>query len=447
LSYRRSTHLFDALRSRDFRFFWSGLAISNVGAWMQVFALGILVVQIAGREGRPELAPFYLGLMGLARAVPGLAMTLIAGAVADRVDRRRLLLVTQSTMAVNAGVLAASVFFGVASLWSVLIAAAIQSAAFAFDNPARQSMIARIVPLPFLASAIGLQSAAFNGSSIIGPLLGGLLFLPLGIAGLFAANAISFASIIGALITMRPIPPSATRSSLSLVASVTDGARYLRREPAMVWVLIISSTCFAAAGPVNALLPAVAGESVWNGVSWLAVLLAAMGLGSFAGSFGTMNIGRIRHLGRVFVFGAAAYGATLVAFALSANPVVGLVFCFVNGLSGTLMAGMGNNMLQATTDDSYRGRVMSVWAIQMIGLMPVGQLALGALGTLLGIHAALVIGGSVALAAGVYGALRVPAVRDWRAPAHPRIEPQPVATESVGLVTSSIAVGEATSLK
>src|SRR5205823_8535320 len=114
---------------------------------MQVFALGILVVQIAEREGTPELAPLYLGLMGLARAVPGLAFTLVAGAVADRVDRRRLLLITQSVMALNAAVLSAIVYAGLATVWIVLAAAAVQSAAFAFDNPSRQSMVPRIVPL------------------------------------------------------------------------------------------------------------------------------------------------------------------------------------------------------------------------------------------------------------------------------------------------------------
>src|SRR5690242_15713554 len=120
---------------------------------MQIFALGILVVQIAEREGNPELAPLYLGLMGLARAVPGLLFTLVAGAVADRVDRRKLLLITQTTMAVNAGVLALVVFVGAASLWYVLVAAVIQSVAFAFDNPSRQSMIPRIVPMAILPSA------------------------------------------------------------------------------------------------------------------------------------------------------------------------------------------------------------------------------------------------------------------------------------------------------
>ncbi|TMQ61823.1 MAG: MFS transporter, partial [Candidatus Eisenbacteria bacterium] len=315
---------------------------------MQIFALGILVVQIADREGAPELAPFYLGLAGLARAVPGLLLTLLAGAVADRVDRRRLLLITQSTMALNAAALAVLTFSGNANIPIVLVGSAIQSAAFAFDNPARQSMVPRLVPLPMLPSAIGMQSAVFNGASIIGPLLAGLLFLPIGIPGLLAVNAISFAAIIGALALMKPLPPLGSRGA-SLLASVAEGARYVRKNPTLVWILAVSGTVFATVGPMGQLLPAVAGESLYHGMSWLSLLLTALGLGAFTGALFVMNVGRFRRLGRLFVAGAIVNGAGLVAFALTSEPLVSLVVAYVTGLSGTLMAGMGNNILQATT--------------------------------------------------------------------------------------------------
>ncbi len=399
---------------------------------MQVFALGILVVQIAERDGAPELAPFYLGLTGLARAIPGLAFTLVAGAVADRVDRRRLLMITQSTMALNAAVLAIVVALGVASLWHVLIAATIQSGAFAFDNPSRQSLVPRIVPMRLLPSAIGLQSAAFNGASVIGPVVAGILYVPIGIPGLLAVNALSFAAILGALKALPVVPPSGTPAH-SLLGSVADGARYVRANPVLVWILTVSGTVFVVAGPTSALLPAVAGESMWNGVSWLSLLLASMGLGSFTAAFGVMNVGRVRRLGRIFVVAATMNGLMLVLFALSSQPVFALAFGVLTGLGGTLMAGTGNNMLQATTEDAYRGRVMSVWGFMFIGLMPIGQLALGALGSLLGIHAALAIGGVVATGAGFYGWLRVPALREWRAPARPA----PVSQ-------TTVAVGQAT---
>jgi len=402
---------------------------------MQIFALGILVVQIADREGAPELAPFYLGLAGLARAVPGLLLTLLAGAVADRVDRRRLLLITQSTMALNAAALAVLTFSGNANIPIVLVGSAIQSAAFAFDNPARQSMVPRLVPLPMLPSAIGMQSAVFNGASIIGPLLAGLLFLPIGIPGLLAVNAISFAAIIGALVLMKPLPPLGSRGA-SLLASVAEGARYVRRNPTLVWILAVSGTVFSTVGPMGQLLPAVAGESLYHGMSWLSLLLTALGLGAFTGALFVMNVGRFRRLGRLFVAGAIVKGAGLVAFALTSEPVVSLVVAYVTGLSGTLMAGMGNNILQATTADHYRGRVMSLWGLLFIGIMPVGQLALGVLGSLLGIHTSLFVGGAVALAAGVYAWRRVPAVVNWRAPSRPHLEEgEPVLSPTAGVTT------------
>ena len=384
---------------------------------MQVFALGILVVRIAERDGAPELAPFYLGLIGLARAIPGLAFTLVAGAVADRVDRRRLLIITQSTMAVNAAALAIFVALGTAGLWHVIVAAMIQSTAFAFDNPSRQSLVPRLVPMTFYASAIGLQSAAFNGASIVGPVLAGVLYIPIGIAGLLAVNALSFVAILGALKALPAVPPSA-RPTHSLLSSVLDGARYVRADPVLSWILVVAGTVFVVAGPAGALLPAVAGESTWQGMSWLSLLLAAFGLGSFSAALVVMNVGRIPALGRVFVGAATMNGLMLVLFALSAEPAVALAFAVLTGFGGTLMAGSGNNMLQATTDDGYRGRVMSVWGFMFIGLMPIGQLALGALGSLLGVHASLAIGGATAAAAGLYGALRVPALRTWRMPRH-----------------------------
>jgi MFS family permease len=149
-----------------------------------------------------------------------------------------------------------------------------------------------------------------------------------------------------------------------------------------------------------------------------------------------MNVGRFRRLGRLFVAGAIVNGAGLVAFALTAEPVVSLLLAYVIGLSGTSMAVMGNNILQATTTDGYRGRVMSLWGFLFIGVMPVGQLALGVLGSLLGIHTSLFVGGAVALSAGIYAARRVPAVANWRAPSRPHLESaEPVLSSASGVTT------------
>jgi hypothetical protein len=150
-----------------------------------------------------------------------------------------------------------------------------------------------------------------------------------------------------------------------------------------------------------------------GGVSWLGIVLAAMGAGSFVGSFGTMNFRRLRSPGAVLGLAATVNGLALAGFALSVDPVPQLASAFAVGITTTLVAGMGNNMLQATTTDQYRGRVMSVWALLYIGLLPIGQMALGTLGALVGIRSALLLGGVIALAAGLYVTARTNALRSW----------------------------------
>src|SRR5438445_524612 len=172
-----------ALEYRDFRLFWIGLVVSNIGTWMQQFGLGWLVVQLAIKDGVPHLAPFYLGLVGLSRAVPGLAFGLFGGAVADRADRRRLLLVTQTSAAIVAAILAALTISEHINIVEIVLLSAMNSIIFSFDAPSRQAMVPRLVSDRELMSAIGLNSAAFNGATLVGPLLGGVLIIPFGVGG------------------------------------------------------------------------------------------------------------------------------------------------------------------------------------------------------------------------------------------------------------------------
>lgn len=409
---------------------------------MQVFALGLLVVQLAERDGSAGLAPFYLGLTGLARAVPGLALTIIAGAVADRSDRRRLLLLTQGVMSVNASLLALATLAGVVTLFDVMLAAAIQSAAFAFDAPARHSMLPRLVPPRALSSGIGLQSAAFNGAQVIGPLLAGILYVPLGIAGLLIINAASFIVILLALVLMRPIPPSANTHP-PVLESVGAGIRYLHGHTRAKWLLALTATALFATGSFTALLPAVAGNETYRGLSWLSLMLSATGLGALVGSFVLMRFGRSTRAGVLYTVAIIFNGAAIVLFALSLRPGFVLVTAFAAGLGGTLMAGLANGMLQSAISDEYRGRVMSFFSFQFIALTPAGQLLIGAIGTALGIHAALIASGAVCFVVGVFGVVRVHEVREWRMG---RTAPLPEPIQASALAGTA-ALGDASALR
>src|SRR3981081_4473491 len=216
-----------ALEFRDFRLCLFGLVVSDVGSWMQVYGLGWLVVQLAIRDGVPQLAPFYLGLVGLSRAIPGLAFGLFGGAVADRTDRRRLLIVTQSAAAVVAFILAILTITEHLNIVEVVLISAMNSIIFSFDAPTRQAMVPRLVSDRELMSAIGLNSAAFNGATLVGPLIGGVLIIPFGVGGLMLINAISYLAVVAALLLMRPQPVIEHGPRLSLLESIREGLTFI----------------------------------------------------------------------------------------------------------------------------------------------------------------------------------------------------------------------------
>ena len=406
-----------ALRYRDFRLFWFGLLVSNTGTWMQMFGQGYLVVQLAVRDGVPQLAPLYLGLVGLARAIPGLTLGLFGGAVADRTDRRRLLLVTQSSAAVTAAILAGLTAAGHITIPEILLLGALNSTIFAFDAPTRQSMVPRLVPRRDLLSAIGLNSAAFTGPQVIGPVLGGLIFAPfaaspfLGLGILFALNAASYLAVVIALLAMRPIPVIGRRRETPMLDAIREGLRYIRRDPVIRWVIILSVASSLFARPYIQLLPAVAHDVLGVGAVELSWMLAASGLGALAGALVTASLGAFQRRGLLLLGSVAAFGLFLAGFALQRELVPALPFLVALGLVTMLFNGMGNTILQTKSPEHLRGRVMSVYTMVFLGLMPLGSMVLGVAGTIVGTGTALVVGGLVLLATAGYAALRAPQVR------------------------------------
>ena len=314
------TSTFAALEFRDFRLFWVGLLVSNIGTWMQQFGLGWLVVQLAIRDGTPHLGPLYLGLVGLARALPGLTFGLFGGVVADRADRRRLLILTQTSAAIVAATLAFLTIAERINIVEIVLLSAMNSIIFSFDAPTRQAMVPRLVPDRQLMSAIGLNSAAFNGATLVGPLVGGILIIPFGVGGLMLINAVSYLAIVVALLFMSPQPVRVARRP-AMLDSIREGLAFIRHDPVLRWVVALTS---------------------------------------FA----------------VMVF-----------------------------------MGMANTLMQTRTPDHLRGRAMSVHTMVFMGFMPLGQMLLGSVGTIVGIDRAFFTGGVIVVLLASYVALRVPAVR------------------------------------
>jgi MFS family permease len=413
-----------ALRSRDFRLFWFGLLVSNVGTWMQMFGQGYLVVLLAVRDGVPQLAPLYLGLVGLARAVPGLALGLFGGVIADRTDRRRLLIVTQSAAAMTAGILAALAITDRINIVEILLLGALNSTIFAFDAPTRQSMVPRLVPERDLMSAIGLNSAAFNGPQIIGPVIGGIIYAPFagtptfGAGLLFSINAISYLAVVGALLRMRPVPVTGGAGDLSMLESIREGLRYIRGDVVVKWIVLLAATTALFARPYIQLLPAVAHDVFHVGAVELSWMLAASGVGSLAGALATAALGGLRRRGAVLVGSSLVFGLVLVAFVAQRALVAALPLLVLLGFATMVFLGMANGLLQTRSPDHLRGRVMSVYTMVFMGLMPLGSMVIGAVGSIAGVGLGLVVGGVLCTLVALYATVRVGELR--RATGGPR---------------------------
>ena len=406
------TSMLAALEYRDFRLFWFGLVVSNIGSWMQAYGLGWLVVQLAIRDGVPQLAPFYLGLVGLARAIPGIAFGLFGGAVADRAERRGLLIVTQTSAAIVAAVLAVLTITEHVNIVEIVMLSALNSIIFSFDAPTRQAMVPRMVDEPQLMSAIGLNSAAFNGATLVGPLVGGVLIVPFGVGGLMVVNAISYFAVVVALLLIAPQPATIDAAQRrSMLESIREGVTYVRREPVLRWVVVLSIATALFTRPYIQLLPAEA-TTLGVGAVELSYLLAASGAGALGGALATAALGGWRRRGVLLVGSAFLHGALLTAFGAQSTLVGAMVFVGLTSFFVMVFLGMANTLMQTRTPDHLRGRAMSVHTMIFMGFMPLGQMLLGSVGTVLGIDRAFVIGGIIVMAIAFFAATRAPALRD-----------------------------------
>ncbi len=411
------TSMLAALDYRDFRLFWFGLVVSNIGSWMQIYGLGWLVVQLAVRDGAANLAPFYLGLVGIARAIPGITFGLFGGVVADRTDRRRLLMVTQSSAAIVALILGALTITDRINIVEVILLSAITSLIFSFDAPTRQAMVPRLVPARQLMSAIGLNSAAFNGATLVGPLIGGVLIVPFGIGGLMIVNAISYLAVLAALVLIAP-QPVATGVRGSMLDSIREGVGFIRREPVLRWVVALSIATALFTRPYIQLLPAEA-QSLDLGAVQLSYLLAASGAGALAGALITAALGSWERRGALLIAAAFGHGLLLSVFGLQRGLVGAMVFVCLTSLFVMIFLGMANTLMQTRSPDQLRGRAMSVHTMIFIGLMPLGQMILGTLGTFVGINNSFLAGGGIVVLVAAYAMLGVPALRKAAAETRP----------------------------
>ncbi len=383
---------FAALHHRNFALLWVGLLVSNIGTWMQNVGQGWLVLQLTN-------SPLWLGLLGLSFAVPMSLLPLVGGAVADRVRRIRLLYVTQTGQMFLAFGLAALTASGAVRVWQILLASFLGATLLAFDNPSRQALVYDLVPQEDLLNALSLNAATYTGAALVGPALAGVLLVPLGPAALFLINGVSFLAVLLALAAMRGVHSRGTGAPATLGQAVRAGLSYAWRTRYVLGLLGLSAMAAIFGRSYQLLLPIFARDIWTTGPAGYGLLLSAGGAGALVGALWLAAFGRGRRHGPLMVTSGLGFSLSLILFALSPTFLAGFLLLFAAGILATVFMTLISTQLQLTSPQHLRGRVMSLYAITLIGLPSLGGLAIGALaeklGGLQGAPEAVLIGGLV----------------------------------------------------
>jgi len=361
--------VFKAFQYRDFRLMWIGACTSSIGTWMQIVAQGWLIYRLSH-------SAFLLALDQFLGGIPIFLFSLIGGVIADRVERRRVLLASQYVQMASASLLTILVATGVVHVWHILCLSFVSGFAQAFGGPAYQALIPTLVEKEDMPNAIALNSIQFNVAVMVGPALAGQALAKLGEKWCFGLNAVSFlAPVISlSIITARFLPQKTTESILK---SLKEGIKFVRRQPSMEALIILAFCMTALSMPMRTYIPVFVKDIFHRGPETFGNLLALMGLGSICGSLGIAGMGNIKRKGRLALGALMTLGVGIAGFALSkALPLSGAMLVLVGASMMAVFANV-NSLVQLITTNEMRGRVMSVYNFAFRGGMPMGNLLSG----------------------------------------------------------------------
>ncbi len=385
--------MFRALSHRNFRLFWIGAFLSNIGTWMQAVAQGWLVLQLTN-------SAFWLGLDAFMATAPGLIFTLLGGVFADLIDRRRLLLFTQVVAGVAALALATLVATGTVNRWIVLGFSFITGCCMALASPSYLAMTYDLVGREDLANAIAMNSTQFQLSRVVGPALAGLGFKFFGLAGCFYVNGISFIAVVVSLWKVRPIQgyervAQRAINRRSILRDIFEGFSYVRNRPRVSSLLLLSSVSSFFGAPYFTLVPVYARDVFHLGETGLALMTGTAGAGAFFGALLVAYLGDFKRKGWLVLFGAIVFGVCVTNFALSTKFAFSLFFLFWLGFALVVSVATTNTLLQKLVTDAMRGRVMSMFMLSFMGTMPIGNILAGWASQRFGTPHTLATGGMV----------------------------------------------------
>ena len=385
---------FAALSNPNYRRFISGQAISLAGTWMQTIAQSWLVLQLTN-------SPTAIGAVVALQMLPVLLLGPYAGVVADRVDKRRMMIILQSMMGALALVLGLLVITGLVQLWHVYVLAMLLGLNTCFENPVRQTFVLEMVGPGHLRNAVSLNSVLANAARAIGPAIAGIVIAAGGIGLCFLLNAASFVAVVVSLVRLDTSALSPTVPTKRAPGQLREGLRYVAGEPLIAVPLAMMALVGCLAYEFQVVLPVVAQDTFGGDARTYGFLTASMGVGAVVGGLFVAARGRTGL--RALVIASLAFGLAMSIVALAPNLVVALVGMTLVGATSVAFLSMGNSSLQLAAAPTMRGRVMALWAVAFLGSTPIGGPIAGAVSQAWGGRAGLALGASACLVAALMG--------------------------------------------
>jgi MFS family permease len=397
--------LMRALRHRNYRLFFGGQSISLIGTWMQRIALSWLVYRLTN-------SAFLLGFVGFAGQIPTFLLAPFAGVLADRYNRQRLLVLTQTLATVQALTLALLVLTGAVLVWHIVVLSVVLGVVNAFDMPTRQAFVMEMVEeKEDLANAIALNSSMVNSARLLGPSIAGVVIAAVGEGTCFLINGISYVPVIAALLAMTFRPKDSKPRPLRVWQGLKDGIIYAYGFAPIRAILLLLALVSLMGMPYVVLMPIFAEDILHGGPHALGFLMGGSGMGALGGALYLASRKSVLGLGKKMAMASGMFGIGLIAFSLSRVLWVSLLLMLMTGFGQMVEMASSNTVLQTIVDDDKRGRVMSFFAMAFMGMVPFGSLLAGFLASKIGAPGTLLIGGTACLLGAAMFLRRLPALR------------------------------------
>ncbi len=418
-------HTLRALRHRNYRLFFSGQGISLIGTWMQQIALGWLVYRMTD-------SAFLLGLVGFSSQIPTFLLASFAGVLADRVNKHKIIITTQILAMVQAFILAALTLTDTIQIWQIISLSLLSGFINAFDMPTRQSFVIDMVEdKNDLPNAIALNSSMFNSARLLGPTIAGFVISSLGEGLCFLINAISYITVIAALLLMKIEPKVNNKQKEKVFAGLKDGIKYAYNFKPIRALLLLIGLVSLTGMPYTVLMPVFARDILKGNASTLGFLLGAVGTGALIGALYLASRKTVLGLGRWIAMAAGIFSLGLICFSFSRNLYLSVGLMLFTGFGMMMQMASTNTLLQTLVDDDKRGRVMSLYVMAFMGTAPFGSIIAGSLAGAIGAPYTILISGISCLTGTIIFAKKLPSLRKHIRPIYIRMGILPQVSEGL----------------